>query len=98
MERQLEYSLDKQIKNYTLLGINEPFYYYVNLVGVMGVTGWDRGRHYGLPPQEIDDDFLQLSDVIVESRDYESYKKVYEQAVSSLWNAYGFTEEPSDYK
>ncbi|MFC5527902.1 hypothetical protein [Cohnella yongneupensis] len=93
-ERHLKEALGIQIRNYEHLGMTDPFYLFVNLVGAVGLAGSPHGPlHYGAP-QRIDDDLLQVPEILLERRDEEAVNSAVASIMEVLWNAFGFTERP----
>jgi hypothetical protein len=92
-ERHLKEAIGIQIRNYEHLGMTDPFYLFVNLVGAVGLAGSSYGPLYGAP-QRIDDDLLQVPEILIERRDDEAMDSAVASIMKVLWNAFGFTGRP----
>ncbi|MGE7828505.1 AlbA family DNA-binding domain-containing protein [Paenibacillus sp. NPDC093718] len=93
-KRALIESLEWQIKNYAGLGMRDPFYIFVSMVGGMGVCGTRRvmfGR-----PQAIDEDFLILPEVLIETMDKETIEQTAATICTYFWNAFGYPKQPDN--
>lgn len=95
-EEDLRDSIDRQMINYRVLGMQDPFYIFVSMIGGMGVCALRQTTTMlGRPPQAIDEDFLKLPEILIES----SEKEKIEHAVTTIclyfWNAFGFQKKPN---
>ncbi|WP_336775318.1 AlbA family DNA-binding domain-containing protein [Paenibacillus sp. MMO-58] len=95
-EQHIKESVRTQIRNFEQLGVTDPFYLFVNLVGATGLAGSINGPNYG-PPQRIDDELLQIPEILIEKFDKEAIDLAIESIMTVMWNAFGFTERPKNH-
>ncbi|MEK5645604.1 hypothetical protein BK138_30195 [Paenibacillus rhizosphaerae] len=92
-EFELKESMEWQFKNYSILGMRDPFYIFISIVGGMGVRTtkslWGEGSS-----QAIDEDFLTLPEVLIESSDSETVEKTANTICTYFWNAFGYPKQP----
>ncbi|MDQ0878286.1 hypothetical protein QFZ77_006945 [Paenibacillus sp. V4I3] len=93
-ENSLRESILNQLINYRELNMQDPFYIFVNIIGARGVIGSSYGASFISAPQSIDDDFLQLPEIMIDSHVNQDLERVISTIINYLWNAFGFVSKP----
>ncbi|SDM17140.1 Putative DNA-binding domain-containing protein [Paenibacillus sp. OK060] len=103
IERQLIQAVKRQIYNYNVLEINEPFYFICSFYGVQDI-GFLLGPEWSsLATWPLTEEKIILPDVLIDpknlvTRSYEEIGLAIKPALDGLWNAFGLAEAHLNFK
>ncbi|WP_197258175.1 hypothetical protein [Paenibacillus dendritiformis] len=95
-EEDLRDSIYRQLRTYKVLGMPDPFYIFVSMIGGMGVCALRRPMTMlERPPQAIDEEFLKLPEILIESSEREKIEYAVTTICTYFGNAFGFQKKPN---
>lgn len=92
--QQLTVSLERQLSNYTTLGMRNPFYLIVNMIGCRGVEAHlNPERYFRMDESQLDDDFIQLPELWLDPTTGVDPTADLRPLLRTLWNAFGLDQQ-----
>ncbi|WP_415535920.1 helix-turn-helix domain-containing protein [Dehalobacter sp. 4CP] len=91
--RELTINLERQLRNYSTLGMRNPFYLIVNMIGCRGVEAHlNPERYFLIDKNQLDDDFIQLPELWLDPSTGVDLTAVLSPLLRTLWNAFGLDQ------
>lgn len=91
--QELTVNLDMHLANFSALGMRDPFYIIVNMIGVRGVQAARSQNRFNDGAVELDDDFIQLPELWLDPTVGIDSRVDLRPLLRTLWNAFGLNPQ-----